>query len=62
VLRPFAHALQELVIAAGNGRVKGASASSACSTVRPIRPFIALRRELDPQGVFLNNHLRPLFA
>jgi FAD/FMN-containing dehydrogenase len=24
--------------------------------------FIALRRELDPQGVFLNEHLRPLFA
>jgi FAD/FMN-containing dehydrogenase len=24
--------------------------------------FIALRRELDPQGIFLNDHLRPLFA
>jgi FAD/FMN-containing dehydrogenase len=24
--------------------------------------FIALRRELDPEGVFLNDHLRPLFA
>ncbi|MCY4725692.1 FAD-binding protein [Nocardioides sp. STR2] len=24
--------------------------------------FIALRRELDPRGVFLNDHLRPLFA
>jgi FAD/FMN-containing dehydrogenase len=24
--------------------------------------FIAIRRELDPQGVFLNKHLRPLFA
>jgi FAD/FMN-containing dehydrogenase len=24
--------------------------------------FIALRRELDPQGTFLNDHLRPLFA
>jgi len=24
--------------------------------------FIALRRELDPHGVFLNDHLRPLFA
>lgn len=24
--------------------------------------FIALRRELDPGGVFLNDHLRPLFA
>ena len=24
--------------------------------------FIALRRELDPAGVLLNNHLRPLFA
>ena len=24
--------------------------------------FIALRRELDPAGVFLNEHLRPLFA
>jgi FAD/FMN-containing dehydrogenase len=24
--------------------------------------FIALRRELDPGGVFLNEHLRPLFA
>ena len=24
--------------------------------------FIALRRELDPQGMFLNDHLRPLFA
>ena len=24
--------------------------------------FIALRRELDPAGVFLNDHLRPLFA
>jgi FAD/FMN-containing dehydrogenase len=23
--------------------------------------FIALRRELDPEGVFLNEHLRPLF-
>jgi FAD/FMN-containing dehydrogenase len=23
--------------------------------------FIAIRRELDPQGVFLNDHLRPLF-
>ncbi|HEU4335820.1 MAG TPA: D-arabinono-1,4-lactone oxidase [Nocardioides sp.] len=23
--------------------------------------FIALRRELDPQGIFLNDHLRPLF-
>lgn len=23
--------------------------------------FIALRRELDPQGMFLNDHLRPLF-
>ena len=24
--------------------------------------FIAIRRELDPGGVFLNDHLRPLFA
>jgi FAD/FMN-containing dehydrogenase len=24
--------------------------------------FIELRRELDPEGMFLNNHLRPLFA
>jgi FAD/FMN-containing dehydrogenase len=24
--------------------------------------FIAVRRELDPEGVFLNDHLRPLFA
>lgn len=24
--------------------------------------FIALRRELDPEGLFLNDHLRPLFA
>lgn len=24
--------------------------------------FIALRRELDPQGMFLNDHLRPLFT
>jgi FAD/FMN-containing dehydrogenase len=24
--------------------------------------FIAIRRELDPDGVFLNDHLRPLFA
>ncbi len=24
--------------------------------------FIELRRELDPEGVFLNDHLRPLFA
>jgi FAD/FMN-containing dehydrogenase len=24
--------------------------------------FIAVRRELDPAGVFLNDHLRPLFA
>jgi FAD/FMN-containing dehydrogenase len=24
--------------------------------------FVALRRELDPNGVFLNDHLRPLFA
>ncbi|RYC14743.1 D-arabinono-1,4-lactone oxidase [Nocardioides zhouii] len=24
--------------------------------------FIALRRELDPDGMFLNDHLRPLFA
>jgi FAD/FMN-containing dehydrogenase len=24
--------------------------------------FIAIRRELDPRGVFLNDHLRPLFA
>lgn len=24
--------------------------------------FIALRRELDPHGMFLNDHLRPLFA
>jgi len=24
--------------------------------------FIALRRELDPRGVFLNDHLRALFA
>jgi FAD/FMN-containing dehydrogenase len=24
--------------------------------------FIAIRRELDPEGVFLNEHLRPLFA
>jgi FAD/FMN-containing dehydrogenase len=24
--------------------------------------FIAIRRELDPQGIFLNDHLRPLFA
>ena len=23
--------------------------------------FIAIRRELDPQGMFLNDHLRPLF-
>jgi FAD/FMN-containing dehydrogenase len=23
--------------------------------------FVALRRELDPQGMFLNDHLRPLF-
>ncbi len=23
--------------------------------------FIAVRRELDPQGIFLNEHLRPLF-
>ena len=24
--------------------------------------FIAIRRELDPQGMFLNDHLRPLFS
>ena len=24
--------------------------------------FIAIRREFDPEGVFLNDHLRPLFA
>ncbi len=24
--------------------------------------FIALRRKLDPEGIFLNDHLRPLFA
>ena len=24
--------------------------------------FIRIRRELDPEGVFLNDHLRPLFA
>ena len=24
--------------------------------------FIAIRRELDPRGVFLNDHLRELFA
>ena len=24
--------------------------------------FIALRRELDPRGIFLNDHLRELFA
>jgi FAD/FMN-containing dehydrogenase len=24
--------------------------------------FVALRRELDPRGVFLNDHLRELFA
>jgi len=24
--------------------------------------FIEIRRELDPAGVFLNDHLRPLFA
>jgi FAD/FMN-containing dehydrogenase len=24
--------------------------------------FIAVRRELDPEGTFLNDHLRPLFA
>jgi FAD/FMN-containing dehydrogenase len=24
--------------------------------------FIAVRRRLDPAGVFLNPHLRPLFA
>lgn len=24
--------------------------------------FVALRRELDPDGIFLNDHLRPLFA
>jgi FAD/FMN-containing dehydrogenase len=24
--------------------------------------FIAIRRRLDPDGVFLNDHLRPLFA
>ena len=24
--------------------------------------FVALRRELDPHGVFLNDHLRELFA
>jgi FAD/FMN-containing dehydrogenase len=24
--------------------------------------FIAIRRDLDPQGMFLNDHLRPLFA
>jgi FAD/FMN-containing dehydrogenase len=24
--------------------------------------FVAIRRELDPDGVFLNDHLRPLFA
>jgi FAD/FMN-containing dehydrogenase len=24
--------------------------------------FIAIRRELDPAGTFLNDHLRPLFA
>ena len=24
--------------------------------------FIAVRRELDPEGVFLNDHLRPLLA
>ena len=24
--------------------------------------FVALRRELDPDGVFLNDHLRPLFG
>ena len=24
--------------------------------------FVAIRREFDPEGVFLNDHLRPLFA
>ena len=24
--------------------------------------FIAVRRELDPEGMFLNDHLRPLLA
>ena len=27
----------------------------------PAEEFIAIRRELDPDGVFLNDHLRPLF-
>ena len=26
------------------------------------RRFIAVRREFDPAGIFLNDHLRPLFA
>jgi FAD/FMN-containing dehydrogenase len=29
---------------------------------RRYEEFRGLRRELDPGGVFLNDHLRPLFA
>ena len=39
------------------------SPPSGCTSCTPAPDdFIALRRELDPAGVFLNEHLRPLFA
>ena len=38
------------------------SLRSWVDVMEPLDDFIALRRELDPEGVFLNVHLRPLFA
>ena len=73
-LRPARHRLLATTCAASTallGRVRRARAlgqaplpdratSSTRATRRP-DAFIAIRRELDPAGVFLNDHLRPLF-
>ena len=44
------------------GKFSTSSLRSGCTrSTRGLIYFIALRRELDPQGMFLNDHLRPLF-
>ena len=40
------------------GKLHFLTASSSTSGTREAADFIALRRELDPDGVFLNDHLR----
>jgi len=44
------------------GKLHFTNADDMPRLFRRYEAFRALRRELDPAGVFLNDHLRPLFA